>query len=102
MVFNEQALDAGGAREVFGAYKASKRWGAMLDSLTFASARGRPALQTADLLANETFHYWLDTIATPDAPLRDAIRIMWRTLDFNLARFYGLTGLVEAMRKFEP
>jgi hypothetical protein len=102
MVFNEQASDADDAREIFDAYKTSKRYGAMLDSLTFTPARGRPPLQAVDLLANETFHYWLDLIAEPGAPLRDAIRIMWRTLDFNLARFYGLTGLVGAMRKFEP
>ncbi len=102
VVFNEQASDAEDAREIFDAYKTSKRWGAMLDSLTFAPAKGRPPLQAVDLLANETFHYWLDLIAQPGIPLRDAIRIMWRTLDFSLAQFYGLAGLTDAMRKFVP
>ena len=74
MVFNEQPMDAGGAREVFDAYRASKRV-ARCWTLTFTPSKGHPPLQAADLLANETFHYWLDTIATSGAPLRDAIGI---------------------------
>lgn len=102
MVFNEQASDADDAREIFDAYKISKRYGAMLESLTFAAARGRPPLQCVDLLANETFRYWIDLTKSPSTPLRDAIRIMWNGLDFNLARFYGGAGLLGAIRNFVP
>ena len=104
LVFNEQKSDAIEMAEDFDAYKVSRPWGAALNTLTFEPSRGQPLLQAVDLMANETFNYWLDTIRTTNRyiPLHPALNILWRRFDFSLPRLYGMRGLSNAIQKFVP
>jgi hypothetical protein len=102
LVFNEQREAKEDMTTIFEAYRATRKWGVQLSTLTFAPNAGRPSVQAAGLLANETFRYWVDDPGRASLSLRPAVEILRKDGDFSLKRAYGVLGLVNAIRRFQP
>jgi hypothetical protein len=76
LVVEEQREYEATARRLFELYKGSAKWGTGLASLTFASSKGLPGLQAADLLVYEKTRHEREKLKRPDAALRASVDLL--------------------------
>lgn len=100
LVFNEQLPEEARAHEIFNHYKASKRFGGPLKSLTFSARRDLPILGTCDLVAHSLFREWIDISKERSEGIRRVMRIIADKQDMRFATHFPKGQIEKAVAQY--